>query len=38
MRNFIFVYEYEYEAVFCCEECSCTKHAHIKISEKLGLD
>ena len=38
MRNFIFAYEYECEAVFCSEEYGCAKHAHIKISKKPGCD
>ena len=38
MRNFIFAYEYECEAVFCSEEYGCAKHAHIKISKKSGSD
>ena len=38
MRNFIFAYEYECEAVFCSEEYGYAKHAHIKISKKPGCD
>ena len=38
MRNFIFAYEYECEAVFCSEEYGYAKHAHIKISKKLGCE
>ena len=38
MRNFIFAYEYECEAVFCSEEYGCAKHAHTKISKMSGSD
>ena len=38
MKNFMFAYEYECEAVFYSEEYGYAKHAHIKISKKSGLD
>ena len=38
MKNFVFAYEYEREAVLCCEEYGCAKHAHIRISKASGLE
>ena len=33
MKNFVFAYEYEREAVLCYEEYGYAKHAHIRISK-----
>ena len=38
MKNFVFAYEYEREAVLCYEEYGCAKHAHIRISKASGLE
>ena len=37
MMNRIFAYEYECEAVFCCEESFCEAYPHIKISKAVRL-
>ena len=37
MIHFNFAYEYEREAVFCCEEYGYAKHAHFKISKNCSL-
>ena len=33
MKNVMFAYEYECEAVFCSEEYGCAKHTHFTISK-----
>ena len=33
MKHFVFTCEYAYEAVLCCEEYGCAKHAHIGVSK-----
>ena len=38
MKNFMFAYEYEFEAIFRREEYGCAKHAHFRISKLSGLD
>ena len=38
MKNILFAYEYEYEAIFCYEEYGFAKHAHFRISKLSGSD
>jgi hypothetical protein len=38
MKNILFAYEYECQAIFCYEEYGFAKHAHFKISKLSGSD
>lgn len=38
MKNFVFVCEYECEAVLSSQEYGCAEHTHIKVSKEPGSE